>query len=138
MGAHKKRILVIDDDKDHVAGIQLVLENNNYEVASAYSRDEGLLKVKEVKPDLILLDILMGKGAEGVLFARKLRHDTEFASAAKTPIIVMTGMREKTGFWFPGEPKHDVFFPIDEILEKPVKPAVLLEKVGQMLSAKPT
>lgn len=135
MGAHKKRILVIDDDRDHVAGIQLVLENNNYEVAAAYSRDEGLLRVKEYRPDLILLDILMGKGADGVLLARKLRHDAEFAAVAKTPILVMTSMRQQTGFWFPGEPKHDLFFPIDEILEKPVKPEVLLEKVRGMVGA---
>jgi CheY-like chemotaxis protein len=136
METHKKKILVIDDDKDHVAGIRLVLENSNYEVASANSREEGFLKVKEVKPDLILLDILMGKGADGVLFARKLRHDEAYTEASKTPIIVMTSMRQQTGFWFPGEPKHDVFFPIDEILEKPVKPEVLLKKVRQMLGVK--
>ncbi len=125
----KKKILIVDDDKDHVAALRLMLETKGYEVASAYDRDDGLRRSKEVKPDLILLDILMGKGADGVLFARKLRQDAAFSEVAKTPIIVMTSMRKQTGFWFPGEPKHEVFFPIDEILEKPVSNDVLLEKV---------
>lgn len=129
----RKKILVIDDDKDHVASIQLMLETKSYEVVAAFNREEGLRQVKEAKPDLILLDILMGKGADGVLLSRKLRQDAEYAAFAKTPIIVMTSMRQQTGFWFPGEPKHETFFPIDEILEKPVKPEVLLEKVRQKL-----
>ncbi len=131
----KKTILVVDDDKDHVAALQMMLENQGYEVATAPDRDGGLRKAQEVKPDLILLDILMGKGADGVLFARKLRQDPAFAAVAKTPIIVMTSMRKQTGFWFPGEPKHEVFFPIDEILEKPVKPEVLLERIRARLAA---
>ncbi|RKY56436.1 MAG: response regulator, partial [Candidatus Neomarinimicrobiota bacterium] len=55
----KKRIFIIDDDIDFVKAIKTILEKNSYECACAYSAKEGLEKVKEVKPDLILLDIMM-------------------------------------------------------------------------------
>lgn len=131
----RKKVLVIDDDKDQVASLRLILEANSYDVDSANSRDEGFQKVKQSLPDLILLDVLMGKGADGVLFARRLRQDPEFSAVAKTPILVMTSMRQQTGFWFPGEPKNSVYFPVQEILEKPVKPETLLAKIRGLLEA---
>jgi len=137
MGTSQK-ILVVDDDRDYVAGIRYVLEAKQYEVVAAYDAEEGLLKARDAHPDIILLDIMMGKGAEGILFARKVRHDPEYGACAGIPILVLTSMREKTGFWFTNEPKHPVFFPIDEIVEKPVKPADLLEKIRRMLAADKT
>jgi hypothetical protein len=43
-------------------------------------------------------------------------------------------MREQTGFDFPGERIHPKFFPIDEYVEKPIEPQVLLEKIEQQLA----
>ena len=131
---NQKKILVVDDDQDYVAGVQMILEANNYAVVTAYNPDEGLQKAVNDKPDLILLDIMMGKKAEGILFARKIRQNSEYSACSKIPILVMTGMREQTGFWFPKEPKNSVFFPIDTIIEKPLKPAPLLEKIRDMLA----
>ncbi|MBI5622265.1 MAG: response regulator [Elusimicrobia bacterium] len=130
-----KKILIVDDDADFAAAMKLVLESNSYSVESASSPDEGLRKLKEVHPDLILLDIMMGKGADGILFARKVRGENEYDRYSKVPILVLTSMRKQTGFWFPGEAKHPVFFPIDKILEKPVKPEALLEEVKGLLGA---
>jgi len=130
------KVLIVDDDQDFVAGLRLVLENQRYEVLAAHDREDGLRRLRDSDPDIILLDILMGKGADGILFARKVRQDPDFARFAKTPILVMTSMRQQTGFFFPGEPKHPVFFPIDALVEKPIKPAELLEKVSGMLEAK--
>jgi CheY-like chemotaxis protein len=80
--------------------------------------------------DLLLLDIMMGRGAEGVMIARKLRKDTKLRNM---PVLIMTGMREQIAFLFPGEPIHPGFVNVDELVEKPVEPNVLLEKVATLI-----
>jgi CheY-like chemotaxis protein len=74
---------------------------------------------------------MMGKGAEGFIFARKRRKNPRFA---KIPILMLTAMREKTGFDFPGESIHPKFLPVDQYVEKPIEPQVLLEKIEHLLA----
>jgi CheY-like chemotaxis protein len=82
--------------------------------------------------DLLLLDIMMGRGAEGIMIARKLRKDVKLR---ELPVLIMTGMREQIAFLFPGEPIHPRFVEIDELVEKPVEPKMLLEKVNSLIAA---
>jgi CheY-like chemotaxis protein len=102
-------------------------------VKFAYDPDEGLAKLQEEAPDAILLDVMMGKGAEGFVFARKIRKDPRFA---EIPILMVTSMREQTGFDFPGERIHDKFLPVDDYIEKGIEPQELLEKIEQQLAKK--
>ena len=62
----QKRILIIDDDVDFVDLNRAVLENNGFEVETAFSAREGMDKVQFEVPDLILLDVLM-PGEDGTL-----------------------------------------------------------------------
>ena len=55
MAANK--ILIVDDDPDVVEAMKLTLEANGYEVSEASNGKEGLEKVKEIKPDLLILDV---------------------------------------------------------------------------------
>lgn len=124
------KILIIDDDEDFVAAIKTVLESKPYQVKVAYSSQEGLSRLKNEKPDLIILDVMMEGKAAGFLLAREIRKSSEFVTI---PILMLTGMREQTGFFFPGQVKHPVFLPVDEFVEKPIEPANLLSKVEEML-----
>ncbi len=125
-----KRLLIIDDDPDYVAGIKSILDNAGYAVEVAYDPKAGL-KALQTKPyDLLLLDIMMGRGAEGVMIARKLRKDPKLR---EMPVLIITGMREQIAFLFPGEPIHPGFVKLDELVEKPVEPNVLLEKVRTLI-----
>ena len=90
-------------------------------------------KMEEKNPDAIILDIMMGRGAEGLIFTRKMRKDPRFAGI---PILMLTSMREQTGFDFPGECIHPKFLPVDEYVEKPIESQVLLEKIEQLLVKK--
>ncbi|UCG57285.1 MAG: response regulator [Phycisphaerales bacterium] len=126
-------ILIIDDDPDFVAVTKAILETKQYKVRFAYDPDEGFAKLEEETPDAIILDVMMGKGAGGFVFARKIRKDSRFA---KTPILMITSMSEQTGFDFPGDRIHEKFLPVDEYIEKGVEPHVLLEKVEQQLAKK--
>ena len=71
------RLLMIDDDPDFVEGIRSILEGAGYEVDVAYNPDDGFQALESNPPDLLLLDIMMGRGAEGVMIARKIRKDPE-------------------------------------------------------------
>ena len=129
MGTRKK-LLVIDDDPDFVEVIVSILEDADYEVDAKYNPDEGFEALKTGSYDLLLLDVLMGRGAEGIMIARKIGDDERLR---ETPILIITGMREQIAFLFPGQPVHPSFVPIDELIEKPVKPDLLLEKVSELL-----
>jgi len=126
----QKKILIIDDDPDFVEGIKSILMKADYEVDAAYNPKDGY-KALESKPyDLLLLDIMMGRGAEGVMLARKMRKDPKLK---EMPVLIITGIREQIAFLFPGQPVHPHFLPIDELVEKPVEPQMLLEKVSTLL-----
>ena len=68
--------------------------------------------------------------AAGIIISRHLRKNPKFQ---KLPILMLTGMRKQTGFFFPGELKSDKFLPVNELLEKPPSPEILLEKVEKLL-----
>jgi two-component system alkaline phosphatase synthesis response regulator PhoP len=126
-------ILIVDDDPDFVAITKAILETKQYNVSFAYDPEEGFAKLEEEMPDALILDVMMGKGADGFIFARKMRKDPRFANI---PILMLTSMREQTGFDFPGERIHSKFLPVDDYIEKGVEPHVLLEKVEQLLAKK--
>ncbi|HZD56950.1 MAG TPA: response regulator [Anaerolineales bacterium] len=127
-----KRLLIIDDDPDFVAGIKPVLEKAEYDVDIAYNPKEGFQALQTQSYDLLLLDILMGRGAEGISIARKMRKDPKLRDM---PVLIITGLREQIAFLFPGEPVHPGFVSTDELVEKPVEPKLLLEKVSTLLKS---
>jgi DNA-binding response OmpR family regulator len=127
-----KKVLMIDDDPDFVSGIRSILTASNFEVDVAYNPKDGLQSLQTKHYDILLLDIMMGRGAEGIMIARKLRKD---AKLRELPVLIITGMREQIAFLFPGEPVHPRFVEVDEMVEKPVEPKLLLEKVNSLIQA---
>ena len=127
-----KRLLMIDDDPDFVSGIKAILDTGDFEVDIAYNPKDGMNALQTKQYDLLLLDIMMGRGAEGIMIARKMRKDVKLR---EMPVLIMTGMREQIAFLFPGEPVHPRFVEIDEMIEKPVEPKLLLEKVNGLIQA---
>jgi CheY-like chemotaxis protein len=119
-------VLIIDDDPDFVDALRAVLEAERYNVHSACDADDGFARLREHTPDVILLDIMMGRGAEGFLFARAIKKDERYA---RIPVVMLTSIRQQTGFDFPGRPIHPQFLPVDEYMEKPVKVELLLETI---------
>lgn len=130
--SERKRLLIIDDDPDFVEGITSILEGADYEVDVAYNPDDGYKELETNPPDLLLLDIMMGRGAEGIMLARKIRKDPVLR---EIPVLIITGIREQIAFLFPGEPMHPRFVAVDELVEKPVEPEFLLERVNALLEA---
>lgn len=126
-------ILIVDDDPDFVAITKAILETKEYEVRFAYDPDEGFAKLEGEIPDMLILDVMMGRGAGGFVLARKIRKDSRFDNV---PILMLTSMTEQTGFSIPGQRISDKFLPVDDYIEKGIKPHELLEKVEQQLAKK--
>jgi len=80
------KILVIDDEEDLLDLVTVRLEAAGYKVISASSSQEGLEKVHQEKPDLVLLDVMM-PGIDGFELLRRLKDDPD---AKYIPIIMLT------------------------------------------------
>ncbi len=122
-----KKVLMIDDDPEFVEAISNLLDAKGYDVHTASNGQEGVEKAKAENPDLILLDVMMTTKDEGFNVAREL-HDDE--NLKNTPIIMMTGIRREMNLPFGFEP-DDAWLPVKRVLEKPVKPEVLLSAVSE-------
>jgi CheY-like chemotaxis protein len=128
-----EKILVIDDDPDLVELIRLTLETKGYQVFSAASTAEGLEKVKEINPDLIILDVMMKHVTEGFQVALELRNPdakSEYAPYREIPIMILTAIHGETPLRFTQDEKY---LPVDDFVEKPLKASDLLQKVEKLL-----
>jgi CheY-like chemotaxis protein len=133
----KPKILIIDDDPDLVESIQITLEANDYQVYSAGNGFDGLKLVKEVRPDLIILDVMMDSMTEGFQVAQSLRSrdpQSEYRDFSETPILMMTGISEKAHMKFSPQKDGD-YLPVDEFVEKPIRLEAMLEKVKNLIKA---
>ncbi len=124
------RILIIDDDPDITEAMTVVLENRGYEVDSAADGSEGMEKLKANRPDVIVLDVMMRTRQEGFEFSRELKSNPDYKDI---PILMLTAVKEKTGLDFKPTAGDESWLPVEEFLDKPVKPDVLLEKVQGLL-----
>jgi len=123
------KILLVDDDPDFVKATTSILISSGYKVEAAYNMAEAMEKIESVKPDLILLDIMMERLTDGFDICYKLRHDPELKNI---PVLAISAITERTGFKF--APSTDgEYFPADDYVEKPVKPADLLKRVEKLL-----
>ena len=121
------KILLVDDDPVFVDATKTVLESK-YQVVTAHDGDEGLEKAKKLKPDLILLDIIMPT-KDGFHVCKQLKKDPELASI---PVVMLTSFAQHKG---------ETNIPVDAgleleaegYLEKPISPEALLNQVRSML-----
>ena len=125
--AHK--VLIIDDDADFVEATSNLLDAQGYTTDSAPNGKIGIAKAKEEKPDIILLDVMMTRNTEGFEVARELSKDKKLKNI---PVIIITGVRREMSLPFGFEP-DDAWLPVKGVLEKPVKPNVLLKTVAQCI-----
>jgi DNA-binding response OmpR family regulator len=119
------KILIVDDDPDIVEAARLVLEREGYEVESAPNRAEGMKKIAEVKPDLLILDVMMEEPDDGLRMAREIRR-----AGHTLPIIMLTIVNAAMGL---NIDKDEEMVPVEEFQSKPVDPQTLIAKVKKLL-----
>lgn len=119
------KILIVDDDPDILEASRLFLEGAGHTVASTDNRNDGMQMAQDGTCDLLILDIMMEQPDDGIAMAQELRK-----AGFDKPIILMSSISKATGQSY--GPNMEVAS-IDDFLEKPVKPEVLVEKVGALL-----
>ncbi len=129
----KARILIADDDPDIRDSLGVVLESSGYDVVLAADRDEAMAKIRSERPDLIVLDVMMSTWQDGFEMSRELKQDPEFKDM---PILMLTGVRDKTGIDFKGSAGDPTWCPVDGFLDKPVMPETLLGEIERLLGGK--
>ncbi len=127
-----KKILLVDDDSDIRAFVRTVLEENSYDPIEAVNGEDGLKKVKEEKPDLIILDVLMPRQS-GIKMYRLLKINSELKSV---PVIIFSAISNRTFLRsqealaeFGGEkvPEPEAY------VEKPIEPQELVEVIKKII-----
>jgi two-component system, OmpR family, alkaline phosphatase synthesis response regulator PhoP len=122
-----KKILIIDDDPDFVNAIEILMKSEGYEVSSASNGSEGMKLAKTLRPDLILLDIMMRERTEGLYTLQEIRRTPGLSD---TPVIVISSIySEEPLFRVNPEPG---WLPADLFLAKPVDPARLIEEAQRL------
>ena len=124
------RILIVDDDADISEAMRIVLENKGYGIDTAIDSKDALEHIKSQKPDLIILDVMMRTKSEGFDFSRELKQEPVYLDI---PILMLTAIKEKTGIDFKPAAGDETWMPVDEFLDKPVRPEQLIEKVESLL-----
>ena len=129
----KTKILIVDDDVEFVNAVKITLENLQYNVITAYNKEDGLEKVGYEKPDLSILDIMMPAMQEGFELAREIRKNSRFNDM---PILILTGAIGVTNINFRSIVNNPDWMPVEGLIEKPVLPHVLLNEVKKIIEIK--
>jgi two-component system, OmpR family, alkaline phosphatase synthesis response regulator PhoP len=120
------RVLMIDDDSEFVEATATILSSRGYEIDSAPNGKAGIAKARMHKPNVILLDVMMTTKTEGFDVAREIHRNKELSDV---PVILLTGVKKEMSLPFGFEP-DEAWLPVKGVLEKPVKPDVLLKAVA--------
>jgi CheY-like chemotaxis protein len=124
---HMAKILVVDDDRDFVHIIRTILQAEGYQVSTAANGDQALEMMREDKPDLVLLDVMMSTTLEGVSVSKELESDPKLK---EVPIVMVSSIATtEYASEFPDEER----IPIEAWLSKPIQPSVLLKTVQRFL-----
>ncbi len=115
------RVLIVEDDALTALMLQNLMREMGYEVCGmASTAPRGVALADHYRPDLVLLDLRLGKGTDGVAAAREMRHDL------KLEVLVISGAT-------PGEVKGE---PVADLpwIQKPFMPDQVRSTVGRILS----
>ena len=147
-----KNVLIVDDDQGGVKYFASVLRESGYEPHWAYDGKEGLEKLQEIKPDLLILDVMMPKKTGFSLF-KQIKKDE---ALKEIPVIMLTAVSQVVDEDMKEEDKGDTFSEVKEpfadklgglieahrsegavkpdiFLDKPIEPDTLIDAVKKLI-----
>jgi len=127
----ERKILVADDDVQFVESVRVLLESIGFIVFHTYQAKDVIGTARNIKPDLILLDVMFAgpPGPDGFKISRLIHQDPKLKDI---PVIIISGIRKVLGSPFTYEP-DDKWMPVKSFIEKPIKPSELLSEVSKVL-----
>ena len=125
----KKYVLIVDDDPDMIETVGMMLESRGYEVGKAYDGIEGEMSVRERRPDLLILDVMMPR-KDGYVLCSDLKKDK---ATQGIPVILLTAVGEavsSTAFSHLDGMNTEA----DDYIPKPVDTETLVRSVERLLN----
>lgn len=122
----KKRILIIEDEKDLIEAVTFRLEDAGYDVITAFDGEDGLEKAKKERPDLIILDLMLPK-MNGYKVCGLLKGDSRYSGI---PIIIFTAKAQQEDIDLGKEVGANAY------IIKPFEPEDLIGSIEKLLSTK--
>lgn len=126
MDSKGMKVLVADDEPDILEIVRYNLEAEGYEVFTASNGEEALQRARALKPDLVVLDVMMPRRT-GMDVCRNLRSDAAFHD---TLILMLTALNDELS------QVRGLEYGADDYVSKPVSPRVLVSRVNALLRRK--
>lgn len=119
-----KKVLIVEDQADIRELIRVTLEFEHYEIHEAANGTDGLTAAQRLKPDLILLDVMMPGGLDGIEVCKRVRAS---ADLRRTKVVMLTAKTQ------PADRAAGLAAGADEYLLKPFSPLDLTKLVAKMI-----
>jgi len=123
--SEKKLILIVDDDPDLVEAVSIKLESLEYRVAKAYDGEEAMEKIKEEKPDLVILDVMMPR-KNGWEVCEDIKNNDDLKSIIVVLLTAVADSVKTTSYTHHGGKTTLA----DDYIPKPIDLDKLMEIVG--------
>ena len=120
----RRKILIVDDEKELLRAIQVRLTSNNYAVSFAHDGVQGLEKAQKDKPDLILLDVVM-PNMDGLQMLNKLKQTRE---TKVIPVIMLTARSQVD------DVSKAIQLGAADYIVKPFEAKIMLEKIRKIIN----
>ena len=130
MGA---KVLVVDDDPDIRDVLEAQLEGEGFETVLANDGEQALEAIKKENPDLMILDLLMPV-MDGFAVCKQLQ-DPRWSKWKNMPVLILTSVREEVS-QRRYELETGLNLDVDDYVEKPIDPDVVLDRVKKLLARK--
>ena len=118
-----KKLLIVDDESDLVEMVALRLEANGFSIIKAYDGQDGLEKARSLKPDLIILDLMLPK-IDGFNVCRMLKFDDKYKDI---PIIIFSAKAQDSDKQLGEDVRANAY------LTKPFEAEVLLAHIKKLI-----
>jgi DNA-binding response OmpR family regulator len=118
-----KKIMVVDDEPHVIRSLGFVLSKEGYEVSSAGDGEDGLAKIRQLKPDLVFLDVMMPK-KNGYEVCQEVKKD---ASLRDIHVIMLTAKGQEA------DREQGLTAGANEFMTKPFSPIAVIDKVRELL-----
>ncbi len=126
MESNPKKILLVEDEVNLRELVKARLEQNGYEVAVAGDGYQAIFQARRVKPDLIILDLMIPR-LDGYTVCRTLKASSDLAAV---PIIMFTARSS------PDDMRRGMDMGADAYVTKPFDPATLIAKIEELLQSR--
>jgi Fe-S oxidoreductase len=132
-----KKILIIDDEPDIRAFLKSIFADEGYQVLEAPDANQGMRQMRDEKPDLVTLDLIMPKKT-GMKLYWELKREAEWKEFARIPIVVVTGYRrdDNPSINFEKFLEEKELQPPEGFIEKPINPEAILKTIEDILKEK--